>query len=280
MSQISDYLKEVGVRGSKKTVADYSARLARFQQWQSECKNWQLTKKNVRDFLVHLQETKTGAASIALHKATLSSYFSWLVENEVMEENPIIDLKFGAYHSSKKGHECMFTAEEYAALKAHTAGHSYWHGALIIGWNTALRLGDVARLHWDMVGLEEKRIDLTPSKTKRFKKSVEIPILPELLAFLEARPHRMGFIQPGMQREYAENGAKQLSQQFLRICQAVGIEGKSFHGLRHTCASRMLNKGLPANIVGSITGHNLTSLQKYAHASFTDVSSMVQEAMT
>lgn len=280
MTSIQKFLREFSGRASSKTVQDYTARLEKFAQWQQANDAHEINKKNARAFLVHLHTEGTGAASLSLHKSTLSSYFSWLMESEVIASNPMREIRYGKYHSPAKKNECLITEQEYACLKAKAEPHSYWRGAIIIGWNTALRMGDVANLHFDMIDLENGRIDVTPRKTKRFKKAVEIPILPELAEYLKALTWRHGFVLPGMQREYAEHGSKQLSQQFLRLCESCLIEGKTFHSLRHTLTSRMLNKGLPTSIVSSITGHSLQVLGRYSHARFEDKVGMVMEAMS
>ena len=53
-----------------------------------------------------------------------------------------------------------------------------------------------------------------------------------------------------------------------RICELAGIEGKSIHTFRHTCATRLLEKGVPTAEVARILGHSeaATTLRIYTHA--------------
>ena len=53
------------------------------------------------------------------------------------------------------------------------------------GGFTGLRLGDAAKLSWEAVDLQKKTITVMPSKTRRKKRVVHIPIQPDLLAYLE-----------------------------------------------------------------------------------------------
>lgn len=51
-----------------------------------------------------------------------------------------------------------------------------------------------------------------------------------------------------------------------RACRKVGIVGKTFHDLRHSSASEMLNAGVPLATIGAVLGHrDPRSTRRYAH---------------
>ena len=57
-----------------------------------------------------------------------------------------------------------------------------------------------------------------------------------------------------------------ISQAFERVCAATGIEGLTFHDLRHEATSRLFEKGLNPMQVAAITGHKtLQMLKRYTH---------------
>ena len=59
---------------------------------------------------------------------------------------------------------------------------------------------------------------------------------------------------------------KPISQAFERVCKAAGIEGLTFHDLRHEATSRLFEKGLGLMEVASITGHKtMQMLKRYTH---------------
>lgn len=270
MTLIKQFLKEFATRGSEKTLADYKARLTKFEAWRRSTGATEFDKKNARDYLVHLHGNGTGPASVALHRATLSSFYSWLAENDIIPENPIRSLKYGKYRSPAKGNECTFTDDEYRILKDKLIGHEFWHGAIIVGWNTGLRMGDIANLAWEQITMAERKIVVVPRKTKRFAKVVEIPILPELAEYLIARARESAFVLPQMQIEYAAADAKFLSLHFTRLCEGAGIKDKSFHNLRHSFVTRALSRGVPVPIVASCTGQTLQVINRYLHVRIED----------
>jgi integrase len=62
-------------------------------------------------------------------------------------------------------------------------------------------------------------------------------------------------------RVRAEN---RLSAQFRRVAKKAGFPSLSLHGLRHSCASRMVAKGVPLSFVAKVTGHStLTCAARY-----------------
>jgi len=65
-------------------------------------------------------------------------------------------------------------------------------------------------------------------------------------------------------------------REFRRLLQKAGVSPIKFHGLRHTCATLMLQAGVPAHVVKERLGHKRIeiTLDIYAHA----MPSMQQEA--
>lgn len=279
---IGQYLEEISRTFSGKTVADYRERLARFEAWMTANDLTEYNRATVVAFIYAMQKERMGPASISLHKHTISAFFSWLQENEHLSRNPIKRLALGSYTAKKRPDNFAFTAEEYGILKAETSNlkrHKFWHGAVIVGWNTSLRLGDIANLRRASIILSQKRIALVPQKTIRLEKTVEIPILPELFDWFSGQTFDCEWIFPEMHATYMEDGARQLSNQFHRICVKAGLTGKSFHSLRHSFVTRALCNGISAPILSSITGHSIQTMNRYVHVPFDVKTDKMMEAL-
>jgi integrase len=270
MTLLQSYLKEIESTLAPKTVADYSARLEKFAGWAGE--RPQFNRQTALGYLTYIRDIQTGKASVAAHKVALSAFYTWLVENDHLTRNPVRDLAIGRYRSKPKADDAAFTPEEYARIKEVCRGlkpyQSYWLGAVIIGWNTGLRMGDIACLERDEVDMEGERLRIMPNKTKRFDKILEIPMSDEVWAYLTCLAKWDGDrLFRNMCEQYATDGAKSLSKQFERICAKAGVKGKSFHCLRHALTSRLMNSGAPIAVVSSITGNTMQVLQRYSHVS-------------
>jgi integrase len=55
-----------------------------------------------------------------------------------------------------------------------------------------------------------------------------------------------------------------MSGRFSDLCQALGFEGLTFHGLRHTVVTKLIDKGVPNQQIMAITGHkSVVTLTRY-----------------
>ena len=58
----------------------------------------------------------------------------------------------------------------------------------------------------------------------------------------------------------------QLSMKFIRACRAAGVEGVSFHTLRHTFASQLKMAGADLDDIRRLLGHgDMRMVQRYTH---------------
>jgi integrase len=164
----------------------------------------------------------------------------------------------------KSGREA-FSAAEIERLVSLTEGD--WHGAIILGVNTGLRLGDVANLCWEAIDAERRVIRLTTGKTGA---NVNLPIHRDFDDWLQRRTTGIGkapvFPELAGKRIGGDGG---LSAQFRAIVDAAGIKGrvvtrtgkgratnsKTFHALRHTFISRLANVGVAPDLRQKLAGH-------------------------
>lgn len=59
-----------------------------------------------------------------------------------------------------------------------------------------------------------------------------------------------------------------VKKSWTTICRRAGIEGLRLHDLRHSFASRLLNRGASLEVIGGLLGHTQSSTtQRYAHLS-------------
>jgi integrase len=174
----------------------------------------------------------------------------------------------------KAEERAIFTPAQISKLVRSANGD--WRGAILLGYYTGARLGDVANMRWDAIDWRNKVIRFTPSKTKR---PVAIPLHRDLERELLKNA---GIGKAPMFPSLAgkDTGGKHgLSGRFAAIMDKAGVEGKriqasgrrtlsslSFHSLRHSFNSAMANAGISQEVRQKLTGHTSAETNKvYTH---------------
>jgi len=155
-------------------------------------------------------------------------------------------------------------------LRLYAAASDPWRTALLIGWHTGLREGDVAALRWSelLVSPGDAPI-VTPGKTRRFRRSVQIPIHPQLAAALSALPRSNEYVLG----QWWPRGVVRASDRrtLASLFASCGVRSDAsgivnFNSLRDSFISRMDAAGIPRHAIRGIVGHvsdDMTDL--YSH---------------
>lgn len=161
-----------------------------------------------------------------------------------------------------------------------------FHVALSLG----LREGEVLGLRWCDIDLDEriarirvslqridKKLQLVELKTERSKRTLPIP--ETLHLSLKARRTRQLEDKMAAGEKWQENGlvfttskgtplsARNVIRSYHRLLEDAELPRHRFHDLRHSCASFLLSKNIPARTVMDILGHSNISLtmNTYSH---------------
>ena len=174
--------------------------------------------------------------------------------------------------------KAVFTPEQIKALLSKAKGD--WKGVILFGYFTGLRLSDITELRWKSVGLETGVLRLIAKKTG---KTVTIPLLPELVAWMALQPRGIGQCPVFPSLAGKSSGTNGLSARFVGIMEAAGIVPKvtrakvaggkgrsqndlSFHSLRHSFNSALANAGVSQEMRQKLTGHASASMNdRYTH---------------
>ncbi len=129
--------------------------------------------------------------------------------------------------------------------------------AMELGLYTGQRLSDVIRMAWS--NYDGTRIRLRQQKTGT---SLVIPVHPSLKDILDVTP-RVGVMILTTKTGRAFH-PRVFSRDFFEAREAAGLpRDLSFHGLRHTAASRLAELGAGAPEIQAITGHKSLKLVEH-----------------
>ena len=196
--------------------------------------------------------------TIRLHLALLSHLFNTARTAWGMESltNPV-DLVKGQRPKLPGGRTRRLQDGEHARLLTAAQAYGGEIGPLIT-WaiETAMRRGEIAAMRWEHLDRKARVLLIPETKTGTPRR---VPLSTAALSVLDALPRRIDGRVWGMRPD-------SISQAFERVCRAAGIDGLTFHDLRHEATSRLFEKGLNPMQVAAITGHKtLQMLKRYTH---------------
>jgi integrase len=136
---------------------------------------------------------------------------------------------------------------------------------ILIGVYCGARKQAILSLRWSQVDLNGGRIDFnSPDALRTNKKRAHIPIPPRLLPHLRRARYRgsdIGFV-------VNDNGVrlKDIKKGFASACRRAGLNKVSPHTLRHTCATWLMQAGVPKWEAAGFLGMTLETLERvYGH---------------
>ena len=174
--------------------------------------------------------------------------------------NPVKGLKL----KEPEGRLRFLTRDEYSRLVSVTDG--YLRDFIVLGVQTGMRRGELVRLRWDRIDLEQGFINLRAEDTKA-EKPRSIPLNDAATQCLvrrqEARTNDYVFpsTKPGF--DHLTDPKKS----FATACKRAGISSDvTPHILRHTTASWMAIAGIPMLEIQKVLGHSSVAVtMRYAH---------------
>jgi integrase len=214
----------------------------------------------------------------------LRRWFEWMEDDGVIVQNPVMMSHLPKYKKCRP-QRFHFTWEQYQALLAYCDEgkmRPFWKPALIIAWNAGFRMGDVALLKWENINFDNETIRRIPCKTESFGREIVIPMEPELYELL-LRLYNLSmdtkkvFVQPAMAITYQWD-PRVLVSDFKKMRNKLGFFNHSFHSLRHSFVTKLLNAGVDPITICSMTGHTLRELLTYQHISDQAKASALEKA--
>jgi len=251
------------------------------------------TSKDIRNFRVAQRAAGRAATTVNFAHKALASAFEAAKRQAYIEANPCHAVDFLPTHEEKveKG---TFTTKEVSALVRAAKDSRDWQGVILIGYFTGLRLADCLSLRWGSVDLQSKVLKVTPRKTVRTGKKLEIPMSPDVEKFLLEQPVGKRDTDPVFPSlaKLSVGGNRGASRLFQRIMEKAGLASgklrdaagksgravaeRSFHSLRHSYNTALSDAGVPIEIRQRLTGHSSVEQNlHYTHTEFTKLRAAV-----
>jgi integrase len=195
----------------------------------------------------------------------LRRLFSLCIGWKLTTDNPAKGVKL--FRPESKHDRFLTQDEEKAILEACPEDV---RAAVIFSIHTGVRQGELLSLTWGQLDLARTSVTLTADKTKG-KKTRRVPLNPEVMEMLKGLPRGIGAapVFPVI----AGRDQRDLVRRFKRAVNKTGInkdvprpQRVTWHTLRHTFASRLVQNGVSLLTVMKLLGHSsLAMVQRYSH---------------
>lgn len=227
--------------------------------------------------------------------AIIRSLFEFLSIRELFTgRNPtlLVEIDYGTLsHKEKESKEILaFSDDQFKNLVAHldrelkaVEGHfsvssvklkrdrlyenyhqyKFWRTAAIISRCSGLRMGDVCQLEFD--ALEKKLTVWTDKRNKRVQPYIWNPqLFADTIKSIPRDHHQYCFAAERL--IYLSRQRPKLNMQFKRLCDKLGMEGLTFHSLRHAYVTECQKAGMPMADIAKSVGHSsVRTTQGYVH---------------
>lgn len=181
-------------------------------------------------------------------------------EWEWCTKNPVASVKFDKENNRRD--RWLRQEEENRLLNASSP---WLRDIVVLGLHSGMRLGEILALTWDEVDLFRKTVMVIRSKNGEQR---TIPLNTTVLALLKHK-YTGRSIQTRLVFHTGTDtmiDQHHLRRAFRRALNQAKITGLTFHDLRHSFATRLVQAGIDLYKVKELLGHNsIVTTQRYAH---------------
>ncbi|MFZ4772460.1 MAG: site-specific tyrosine recombinase/integron integrase [Chlamydiia bacterium] len=269
-------------RASPHTVRAYQTDLNAFHNFCCQKPFSEVTKYEIRAYLMALYNEKVSKKTVARKAASLRSFFSYLVVHEGLGHNPmdLID--------PIKQEACLPRAvsTEEVKMLLESVDPSTFFGLrdrciLELFYSSALRLSEVEGLNWEDFSLEERLVLVRGKGNKSRIVPFTETVKKWLQLYKEHPQNRLGdpkvvFVN----RQGGRITARSIDRLFKDYVHKAGLSPLiTPHVLRHSIATHWLDRGMDLKSIQEILGHeSLGTTQIYTKISKTKKLDVYQKA--
>ncbi len=217
-----------------------------------------------QSFIDYLAEEK--GRGYVRYLANLNAAFNRAVKWKLITENPF---QYVEYKKMQAENPVYLDENELDRILETTKNQTH-RDIFLCAFHTGGRLAEVTCLKWKNIDLQRRTIEVGDADfTTKNSKTRTIPMTKRVHEVLSIRIQRRR-----KSSEYVFNNPNgyhynkdYISKSFKKIIRSLNMDERvTFHSLRHSCASYLVQKGVDLYTVKEILGHSSVSVtERYAH---------------
>ncbi|MFC2170269.1 tyrosine-type recombinase/integrase [Acidobacteriota bacterium] len=253
------YLKDYAKLYKKSWKADLSRLETSLKPFFGRMKLNEISPFHIEKYRAERLGKGVSKSTINRELALMKKMYNLAIDWKFLTENPVNRIKF--FSEKENFIERILTKEEEDRLLGVTSDHL--KPILIVALNTGMRKGEILNLKWRQIDLSKKFIKVEKTKSERTR---YISINSEVSNLLDKLRKERGkeefvFTNPETGKPFAD-----LKNAFRGACRRANIRKFRFHDLRHTFASRLVERGVNLITVKELLGHSTVKMtERYTH---------------
>lgn len=264
-SLCDDALEHSKVSNNHKVTHDLKLKIAKLRPVFGNTDVAKIVKQDIVRWLTSEAETREwSAATRNRWQAAFSLIFRVGIDNERIDQNPAARIR---RQTENNGRVRFLSTDEETRLRAAILRRNPAQvHALDLSLHTGIRAGEQLSLTWEQVDFERRILTLYRTKNGDTR---HIPLNTRAIAALRAiydtrTDTSIADVFPSRRKQgYALTSAKGW---FNAAITEAGIEGFTWHCLRHTFASRLVMAGVDLRTIGELLGHRTMAMtMRYSH---------------
>ena len=211
---------------------------------------------DIDKFKLHLLKKGRSKATVNRYLAGIKRAYNLLIIDGLINYNPV---KRGSMLEEDNKRNRYLTREEWLKLKKELPETIYY--IVLVALLTGFRMGNVLNLSWEQINLDMRFIELLKQENKG-KKVIRQPISDNLYEILqELKPKKSGylFVNPDTFEPY-----KDIRKSFNSALERAGITDFTFHDLRRTFGTWLLQEGVDIRTIQVLLAHSdISTTERY-----------------
>lgn len=220
-----------------------------------------ITPLDIERFRASRLKRGNSKSTVNRYLQLLKRMFNLAIEEGYLEENVIRKVKLFSEKDNLK--ERILTEDEERKLMDNCT--ETLKPIIAIALNTGMRRAEILNLTWSQIDFEARKIKVEKTKSGKVRYIPINEIINISLRRLKTENGQSPFVffNPETKLPYQD-----MKTTFKRACRISGIKGLRFHDLRHTFASRLIERGVDIETARDLLGHHsILITQRYIHSS-------------
>ena len=268
---------------SKNTVSSYKTDLVDFINFN---KTSEINKKTIRSYLENLYLKQIKRSSYLRKLSSLNQFMQFLVEEKVLIENPIVDIKRPA--KEKTLPKCLKPAEIEILIETAKKDNKFGiRMALIIDflYASGMRISELLTLKMNDIKNAEKLIMIKGKGNKERLVPLRKKTFELLAEYLIVRKDFVSSLAGDKYLFCSRSGTGHLTREMVgmelkKVARLANIDETrvSPHVLRHSFATNLVNKKINLRVVQELLGHSdISTTEIYIDTMDSEIIDFVKE---